>query len=68
MLHSLFSVNANPEVAASETVLGIYGVNRTAPFKTPTAASAILALNTPPRHGGKKDSEPFYPASSNLQP
>jgi hypothetical protein len=62
VLHSLFSANANPELTTSDTVvLGVFGVNRTAPFKTLTAASAVLALNAPPTRG-KKDTEPLLPS------
>jgi hypothetical protein len=59
ILHSLFGVNADPDSASSAIVVGIYGANKVAPFKTITATSAVLALTPPTRRGGnKKDQEP----------
>jgi hypothetical protein len=61
IIHSLFSVNADPDSASSAIVVGIYGANKVAPFKTITAASAVLALTPQTRRGGgsKKDQEPI---------
>jgi hypothetical protein len=53
VLHSLASVNVDPGDAAATIVVGVYGANKVAPFKTITTASAVLALN-PPRRSSKK--------------
>jgi hypothetical protein len=49
ILHSLFCINANPDSISSAIVVGIYGANKVAPFKTITAASVVQALNHPTR-------------------
>jgi hypothetical protein len=63
ILHNLFSVNTDPDTDASSTVVGIYGVNKVAPFKTITATGAVQALVPPRRVGSKKDQELRLPSS-----
>jgi hypothetical protein len=65
ILHNLFSVNTDPDTDASSTVVGVYGINKVAPFKAITAAGAVQALVVPRRMGSKKDQELRPP--SNLQ-
>jgi hypothetical protein len=63
ILHNLFSVNTDPDTNASSTFVGIYGVNKVAPFKTITATGAVQALVPPRRVGSKKDQELCLPSS-----
>jgi hypothetical protein len=75
ILHSLFSANtnananananANPDTAASAIVVGVFGTNKVAPFKSITAASAVLAL-TPLGVGTRKTQNLFSPPSNSL--
>jgi hypothetical protein len=60
VLHSLASVNVDPDEVAATIVMGVYGANKVAPFKSITAASVVLALN-PPQRSSKKEAELLLP-------
>jgi hypothetical protein len=62
ILHSLFSVNTDPDYDTLLTVVGVYGVNKVAPFKAVAAAGAVQAL-VPPRRSKKGDQGPNPPSS-----
>jgi hypothetical protein len=63
VIHNLFCANTDPGSDTAGTVVGLFGANKVAPFKSVSAASAVLALTPPPRRGGnKKDPEPLLPS------
>jgi hypothetical protein len=62
VVHKLFCANTDPDSDTSETVVGLFGANRVAPFKSVTAAAAVLALTPPCRGGNKKDPKPLLPS------
>jgi hypothetical protein len=64
ILHSLFSVNTDPGTDTS-SIIGVFGVNKVAPFKTIMATGAVQAL-VPPRRSSKKN-EPGLHIPSSIQ-
>jgi hypothetical protein len=62
VLHSLFNVNIDPDTDTGSSVIGVYGINRVAPFKTFSATVAVQPMNIPARRSAKKgDTEPLMP-------
>ena len=57
VMHSLLSV---PDPSGPSLVVGIYGVNKLAPFKMLQAPSAALALKPPAKKSGSKKSPDLF--------
>jgi hypothetical protein len=67
VLHGLFSVNVDPDAVGAALVIGIYGANRLAPFKSLSAPSAVLALNPPKRGNKSKEPEMLIPSIAEFE-
>jgi hypothetical protein len=59
--HGLFIANTNPETNDPGSVVGIFGSNRVAPFKTISATAATLGLIPFKRDNRRKDPETLLP-------
>jgi hypothetical protein len=58
VLHSLFSVNTDPDNDTVSSVIGFYRTNRVAPFKTFSATVAVQPRTPPARRVGAKKGDP----------